>query len=187
MALRHYFALHFVPGPRTIFRRIRRLLPGCCLSLDLRKAEAPTTERWLRDSGPSPPPGRYRDAVEVLRETFSEAVRTRLVADVPVGVFLSGGIDSSGIAAAMGRLGNATRSFSIGFEDAELDESESALAVATHIGSEHHHFRFGLDDCLGVLDEAVEALDEPLGDPACLPVRLLSSEGPPARQGRAVR
>jgi asparagine synthase (glutamine-hydrolysing) len=176
-ALRHYLALHFVPGPRTVFETIRRVPPGHQLSVDIDGGSSPRLRRWVRE-GPAPETRihGYEEAVARVREGIQRAVRSRLVADVPVGIFLSGGVDSSAIAAAVARVGARPETFSIGFEDCELDESEHSRAVAKHIGSEHHHFQFGLDACLGVLEPAIEALDEPLGDPACLPVYLLSRE-----------
>jgi asparagine synthase (glutamine-hydrolysing) len=165
-----------VPGPRTIFKSIRRVPAGHVLTVDVGGSTEPALERWLRDPATVARAGRYEDAVEAVRFALTDAVKSRLVADVPVGVFLSGGIDSSGIAGAMSQLGVTTRTFSIGFEDAELDESGFARQVARHVGSDHHHFEFGLDTCLTVLDEVIETLDEPLGDPACLPVYLLSRE-----------
>jgi asparagine synthase (glutamine-hydrolysing) len=176
-ALRHYLALHFVPGPRTICRQVRRVPPGHRVVVDVAGSRPVVTRQWseaLPGAGPSR--GGYRGAVEEVRERLQHAVRSRLVADVPVGVFLSGGVDSSAIAAAIAHQGIRPRTFSIGFEHAELDESRYARETAAHVGSEHHHFDFDLKACLDVFDEAVEALDEPLGDPACLPVYLLSRE-----------
>ena len=176
-ALRQYLALHFVTGPRTILESVRRVPPGHQLEVDLSGAKPTTLKRWT-ESAPRTRRNRqdYASAVEETREQLSRAVQTRLIADVPVGVFLSGGVDSSAIAAAVAQQGVQPQTFSIGFEDASLDESPFARSVASHVGSNHHHFDFNLDACLEVLDDAMESLDEPLGDPACLPVLLLSRE-----------
>ena len=176
-ALRYYLFVHYVPGSRTIFEQIRRLEPGYRLSVAWDRRDPPRVDRWAdHATGFDRGPVRYRSAVEGVRRRLKEAVRSRLISDVPIGVFLSGGLDSSAIAAAAMQETSALQTFSVGFEDADLDESEHAKAVARHLSTKHHHFQFDLEACLSVLDEAMASLDEPLGDPACLPLLLLSKE-----------
>lgn len=177
VALRQYLAMHFVAGPRTILRGVRRVPAGHRLALDLARGELRVRRWWdPLDAPAGRAPSGLDEAVERVRGALDEAVASRLVSDVPLGVFLSGGIDSSAVAAAMAACGSRLETFSIGFEDAAFDESEHARAVAAHLGSRHHHFRFDLRACRESLDEALAQAGEPIGDPACLPVYLLSRE-----------
>ncbi len=176
VALRHYLALHYVPGPRTIVRDVRRLPPGHHLVLDLERSAPPVIRRWATDVEDTAAPRSYGGAVRQVRARLEQAVSSRMLSDVPLGVFLSGGLDSSAIAAAAVRQDARVETFSVGFPDAELDESRFARQVAAALGTRHHHFEFDLGACLSVFDEAIVALDEPVGDPACLPVHLLSRE-----------
>ena len=171
LALQRYLALHYVPGDATIYQQVRRVLPGERLSIPL---DAPT-------------PSRFRYYVPPLGETTSlgdddlaslveHAVASRLVADVPVGVFLSGGLDSSIVAAIAARHLPGVLTFSMGFASAEHDESAYARELATAIGSRHHHFRFDEASFATLLPQVAAALDEPIGDQAMLPVYWLSRE-----------
>jgi asparagine synthase (glutamine-hydrolysing) len=168
-AIDSYLALQFTPGPQTPFRHIRRLLPGQRLETPV-DAPDPRIVRYWR------PPLTAPVAVgeEEMAALVENAVRSRLVADVPVGVFLSGGIDSSTVAALAARAQPGIATFSIGFEDPRYDESPWAEAVARHIGSTHHAIRFGAADFDAHFDDVVAAMDEPLGDQAALPTYLLS-------------
>ncbi len=176
VALRHYLFLHYVPGERTMLSDVRRVPPGGRLEVDWDDPAQAVVSRWVEDATKPQVPGFYGTAVSGVRQRLDRAVESRLISDVPVGVFLSGGIDSSAVAAAAARHVSKLRTFSVGFEDAELDESRWSENVASHLGAEHHHYRFDLAACLSVLDDAMAALDEPIGDPACLPVLLLSRE-----------
>jgi asparagine synthase (glutamine-hydrolysing) len=177
LALRHYLALHYVPGARTLFRDIRRLEPGHALCVELDAKGPPRITHWAeRVQRVGRIPRHYPAAVEEVRERLSGAVRSRLIADVPIGIFLSGGLDSSALAGAAVAHDAHIRTFSVGFADATLDESAHAKTVARRLGTDHHHFDFDWTACLSVFDDAMESLDEPLGDPACLPVLLLSRE-----------
>lgn len=177
-ALRQFLAMHFVAGPRTILEDVRRVPPGHRLELDLSGNAAPALRRWWQPAdGIARAPRRGgRGAVARVRAALERAVESRLVSDVPLGLFLSGGIDSSAVAAVMAAQGACLRTFSIGFEDAELDESKHARQVASFVGAEHHHFAFDLHACLDTMDEAIASAGEPVGDPAALPLFLLSRE-----------
>jgi asparagine synthase (glutamine-hydrolysing) len=166
-----YLALHYVPGRRTIFKGIQRVLPGERLTVSLRSFTL-HHERYYRPA--------VRPIVPVdtrtLLDRIEQAVTSRLVADVPVGVFLSGGIDSSIVASVAARHHPAIDTFSMGFKDARYDESAHAEVVARAIGSSHHHFTFDETAFHDLLPMVVESLDEPLGDQALLPTYWLCRE-----------
>jgi asparagine synthase (glutamine-hydrolysing) len=171
-----YLALHYVPGEHTIFRAVRRLLPGCTVSIPV---DAPCPDGQLPDfrryyitrlGDPAPVPQ------ELLNQQVEQAVRSRLIADVPVGVFLSGGIDSSIITAVAARHNPQIRTYSIGFPGLEGDESPHAEAVARHLGTRHRTFHFDSGKFYELLPEVAAALDEPIGDQATLPLFWLCRE-----------
>jgi asparagine synthetase B (glutamine-hydrolysing) len=112
-------------------------------------------------------------AVGELRSRLEHAVQSRLVADVPLGVFLSGGIDSSVVAALAARHG-ALDTFSIGFDEASFDEREYARSVARHIGSRHHEHVVRAGDMIDLVPRLGSLLDEPIGDASILPTSVLS-------------
>jgi asparagine synthase (glutamine-hydrolysing) len=170
-ALDQYLALHYVAGPRTIFRGIRRLLPGHRLRLRTRDPRAEVVRYDRPALGPAVP---VTD--DELAARLEHAVLSRLVADVPVGVFLSGGLDSAVVAslAARGRPGIDT--FSMGFASGRYDESPFARQVAAAVGSRHHHFVFDEHSFRALLPRVADALDEPVGDQALLPLYWLCGE-----------
>ena len=171
LALDRFLALHFVPGERTVFAGVRQLLPGERLTVQLGSL-AVTRQRYYNP--PLEAPRHISD--DELAAVLEEAVISRLVADVPVGVFLSGGLDSSVVAALAARANPAVATFSMGFSEARMDESAHAAAVARHIGSTHHRFVFDQDHFTTLLPEVAAALDTPIGDQATLPVYWLSRE-----------
>ena len=172
-ALARYLALEYVPAPRTIHRAIFKLPAAHVALLDAGGF------RQRRYWSPPPPlsareaPPRAAAGAELVRR-LDAAVAKRLVADVPVGVFLSGGLDSSAIAALAARHVRRVATFSIGFEEASFDESAWARLAASHAGTDHHEERLTGQACLDLLPEAVEVLDEPFADPSILPTLLLS-------------
>lgn len=166
-----YLALHYVPGDRTIFSGITRVLPGERLTVNLQSLNIHRTRYYFPALCP------VEDVtVEALRERIEYAVTSRLVADVPVGVFLSGGVDSSVLAAIAARHHPGINTFSIGFKDNRYDESPFAETVARAIGSTHHHFTFDEHAFQDLLPAVVEGLDEPIGDQALLPTYWLCRE-----------
>ncbi len=172
-ALVEYLAAEYVPAPRSIHRGIFKLPAACAAVLDGRGFRI---RRYWSPPVPAPPgeaPG-LREAEERLVGLLDRAVARRLVADVPVGVFLSGGIDSSAVAALAARHQRPLRTFSIGFEEASFDESAFARRAAEHVGSEHHWERLSGRACLDLVPDVVSVLDEPFADPSILPTLLLS-------------
>lgn len=169
-AIGQYMVYGNTAGDGSVYRQIRRLPPGCSLTLVTGQAGAePILEHYW---GFRPCPRRRFDVGEWLNRldaTIAEAVRLRLVADVPLGAFLSGGIDSSLIVAHMVRLApGKVQTFCIGFDEAGWDESEHSRAVAEVLGTDHHVERV-TPDAAAVLPELVETYDEPFADPSAVP------------------
>jgi asparagine synthase (glutamine-hydrolysing) len=171
LSLERYLALHFVPGRRTILQDVNRVLPGERLTVRLDNLTLQHQRYYL----PRLQPLRGVNDSE-LASSLEYAVKSRLVADVPVGVFLSGGVDSSTVAALASRVNQDVATFSMGFDDPDLDESNAARRVARHIGSRHHEFVFDRSCFDQLLPEVAQALDEPLGDQAILPLFWLCRE-----------
>jgi asparagine synthase (glutamine-hydrolysing) len=169
--LNWYLALHFVPGDGTVWRGLRKLQPGHFLTVDWDSAKYSIQRYWrLRES-------RDRDCdTEEILAAVDQAVQSRLVADVPVGLFLSGGLDSSVLAALAVRHTPRLATFSMGFAAASHDESPFAQQVAAHLGTRHHHFEFGDDAFRELLPHVVAGMDEPVGDQAMLPLYWLCRE-----------
>jgi len=170
-ALDQYLAVHFVSGSDSILAGVKRVLPGTWIEVDKRTCQITHHRYYLP---PAEAAEKIRDAE--LAEIVERSVVSRLVADVPVGVFLSGGLDSAIVAAIAAKHQPAIDTFSMGFANAEYDESAHAAAVAKAIGSRHHHFHFDENSFMTLLPEVAEALDEPVGDQALLPVYWLARE-----------
>jgi asparagine synthase (glutamine-hydrolysing) len=169
-ALVEYLAAEAVPAPRTIYAEVQKLPAAHFAVLDdsglrvRRYWELPTPEAGARRP----------DAAAELRSLLDAAVAKRLVADVPVGIFLSGGVDSTGLAALAVRHSPRIHSFSIGFQESSFDESAYARLAADALGTEHHLEMLSGEACLELLPRAVDQLDEPFADPSYLPTHLLS-------------
>lgn len=168
-ALADYFYYGYVPDPKTIYRGVRKLPPG--YRLRARRGGAITLERYWRPVFAPSCALSFEDAAATLRERLDEAVRLQMVADVPLGAFLSGGIDSSGVVAAMAQNGAAPVTCTIGFDDAGHDESAAARAVARKFDSEHHELTARLD-AVALIDAVARAFGEPFADASALPAFL---------------
>ena len=175
VALDEYLAYEFVPSPRSIVLGISKLRPGHTLTWSLAERRTEVRRYWvpiLNVDGD----GRDLDiACEELRAVLRESVRKELVSDVPLGVFLSGGIDSSAVAATMTQLGGDVKTFSVGFAERSFDESPHARLVAQHLGTEHHELVLEPSMLLDLVPRLPELLDEPLGDASIIPTYLLSA------------
>ncbi len=169
-ALNHYVALGCVPSPLSAFKGIRKLDPGCYLTFSDGRIDV--RRYWRLNFGPKLKISAHEAGEEVIRH-LTEAVRLRMVSDVPIGVLLSGGIDSSAIVALMSRLSTRrVRTFSIGFKERDYDETEYARMVAKRFDTEHHEFQVE-PDALEVLDKLVWHYNEPFADPSALPTYYL--------------
>jgi asparagine synthase (glutamine-hydrolysing) len=174
LSLKKYFAYCYIPAPRTIYERVWKLRGGWCLSYNLVSRELKTWRYWEYVLEPDPSLG--ETAAEALREALERATRRRLMSDVPLGIFLSGGIDSSAVAALAARHVEPghLNTFSVGFTDPSFDESDFARGVAERIRSQHHHEVLDLDEAAALGPALASRLDEPLGDGSLLPTYLLS-------------
>lgn len=174
-AVRLYLTLGYVPGPQTIVRGVRKLGPGERLVYERGRVEV---ERWW-DLVPADPAYGVSasGAAEELRGLLVDAVRAQREADVPVGVLLSGGVDSAGIAALMAHGADAARvrTFTVGFDDDDFDERGPARAVARVLGTDHTEIEVASPDLDGLLD-VFASLDEPIADQAALPTYLIARE-----------
>lgn len=173
MSLNKYLTFEYIPAPASIFKEIKKLEPGHYLLY--RDGQAQSRKYWdipLVDN----PIGFKTEAeyVEQLREILDRAVRRRLVADVPVGVFLSGGIDSGMVAAVATRANQDLECFSIGFDDRSFDERKYATRVANALNVKHRLKVFSSEEMLESLHVLPDIMDEPLGDASILPTYLLS-------------
>lgn len=177
LALRKYFAYGYVPAPHTFFRDIKKLPAGSNLTVDLTTGTIHQSRYWQYRSEPqdSTRAGIEQEWAEQLRALLDAATARRLVADVPVGAFLSGGVDSSTIAAlAKNHVGSERlKTFSIGFDEASFDESEHARAVAEHIGVAHDVQVLSIEKALEIVPESLWRMDEPISDFSFLPTYLL--------------
>ncbi|CAK0776110.1 asparagine synthase (glutamine-hydrolysing) [Gammaproteobacteria bacterium] len=175
IALNEYLSYEYVPSPRTILKGVHRLEAGSRLLTSTGTVHI--SQYWQPDLTRSElrPPVHWQDYAQGLLHVLKSIVAQELVSDVPVGVLLSGGIDSSTIGALMAQTYAGTvKSFSIGFEEASFNESHFARQAAQHIGLEHHELiltsRLAADTVPGIMDH----LDEPFGDSSFIPMFLLS-------------
>lgn len=183
-ALAEYFTYHYIPAPLTIYRDIFKLPPGSIITVGAKSlavqqtGTALKTRRFWRiedtvaDGPRSGAP--WPSTRSALKCSIFEATERRMLADVPVGAFLSGGIDSSLIVGVMQKLNRApVNTFSVGFEGGP-DESAHAARVAAHLGTNHHVLQVGPSDWLGELETFGHVFDEPFGDPSAIPTFLVS-------------
>jgi asparagine synthase (glutamine-hydrolysing) len=174
-ALDRYLSFLYIPEPHTIFREIRALPPGH--SLVCQGKQVSVRKYWEFQ----PEPNRYastQEALDQIRDTFEESVQSMLMSDVPLGLFLSGGIDSTSILAMMTRHATEpVRTFSIGFgaDERNWDELEAARHVAGIFKTEHHEFKV-TPDTVKILPEVVKHFDQPFANPTAVILYLLSKE-----------
>jgi asparagine synthase (glutamine-hydrolysing) len=175
VALNEYLSFEYVPTPRTIFRGIRRLPPATTLSYSAKGLEiAAYWDVSLRKSE-SRPPVSWRDYRERLRHELGEAVRKEMVSDVPLGVLLSGGLDSTTVLAMMARSSTSpVKSFSIAFDEKSFDESRYARLAAAKLGSDHHELTVTSGMMAELVPRLMDVLDEPLADSSIVPTYFLS-------------
>lgn len=181
-----YLRYLYVPGPGTIYAHAEKLPPGHLITVpaDGRPTSGPepfwdlleTVERGRT----TPFGGTDEEAVEELDRRLLDAVGMRMIADVPLGAFLSGGIDSSAVVALMqARSSGPVRTYSIAFPDRDYNEADCAREVARHLGTDHHQIDVTGDDALALVPRMAEIYDEPLADTAQLPLTLMCAMARP--------
>ena len=167
VSARQYFAYYYIPAPHTVFKGSYKLLPGHCMHVD---KSGVRVERWYDVVEASKQVPKSTDPQKTLFELMDDAVRLRLIADVPVGAFLSGGVDSSIVSALATRHHRHLHTFSIGYaDDPFFDESRYAEEVARHIKSEHHTFKLTREELAADYTRLLAATDEPFADSSALP------------------
>jgi asparagine synthase (glutamine-hydrolysing) len=178
-ALAAYVRYSYVPAPASIFRGVAKLAPGCIATIDA-ALNVKTTRYWnvveqARAGRADPLRASEAEVANAFESLAADAVRGQLVSDVPLGAFLSGGIDSSLVTALMQRAapGNV-RTFTIGFEDARFDESAHAREVAQHIGTRHTEMTCTTREAQAIVPEIPKYFDEPFADSSQVPTMLLA-------------
>ena len=172
-AIARYFSLGYVPAPRSAFRNVRKLQPGQLAvvtsdGIEYRKYYTPSIER--RDCS-------FADAVSGLRTRVTDAVERRLMSDVPLGAFLSGGLDSSIVVATMAAVSDdPVRTFTVGFEESLFDESGPARDLADYHDTDHTTFTLTPDDVREAIPTVVDRLGEPFADQSLVPTYVVSRE-----------
>jgi len=170
-ALDHYLSFLYTPREGSIFKSVRKLPPGHLMTW---RNGTLKVEQYWQLSADEDFRGSEGDAVVQLRRVLTDAVRCHLLSDVPLGAFLSGGIDSSLVVGLMSEIsGSRVKTFSIGFDEPAFDELEHARRVAQHFGTEHHEFVVK-PDAIRILDRLVWHFDEPFADPSAIPTWYVS-------------
>lgn len=176
-ALQYYLEFQYVPAPHSIFRDARKVLPGRIVTI---AADGTETEQvywdlfdhWRKGEDPPRPEG---ECLEELSALLASSVRYRMISDVPLGAFLSGGIDSSMTVALMRQAASGpVRTFSIGFREAGYDESGHARGVARHLGTDHHEKICTPREALTLVRKIPDVYDEPFADSSAIPTMLVS-------------
>lgn len=192
-ALAQYLRFMYVPAPRSIYQGVYKLEPGCLLTIHgsppkqapkqpLRPGQAHGSlqvQRWWSlaqavEAGARDPITSEAEGLRLLEDALSEAVGLQSLADVPLGAFLSGGVDSSTIVALMQRQSSRpVKTFTIGFDEAGFDEAPHALAVARHLDTEHHEMRVSAQMAQEVIPRLPHMYDEPFADSSQIPTHLV--------------
>jgi asparagine synthase (glutamine-hydrolysing) len=174
-ALYHYLTFVTTPAPQTLFRGIQKLPAGHMLVIN-RAGEARISQYWDALPPASPVVRREEEHQQNILELLRSSIKKRMMADVPFGVFLSGGVDSSANVALMSELmSQPVRTFTVGFHDTEeLNELESARDISKRFGTNHHEVMIGREEMLKFLPELVFHQDEPIADPVCVPLYYVS-------------
>jgi asparagine synthase (glutamine-hydrolysing) len=175
LALHHYLTLQYTPDPLTIYAGVSQL--PAAHKLVIEQGQPPRVERWWQLDFEPKWHFSEGELIAQARDLLGDAVERQLIAEVPLGAFLSGGMDSSIIVALMAeRSSKPIKTFSIGFEERAFSETSYARAVAERYGTEHHEFIFRPANLVGVVEAVAGAMDEPFADPAALPLYELARQ-----------
>lgn len=178
VSLKKYFGYGFIPAPGSIYRDVRKLPGGYYMLFSLETGQVNVVPYWqfkvISDKHLCKLP--QEELASELRALLTSAVKRRMIADVPVGIFLSGGIDSSAILACAldSQIAESIKTFSIGFNEKEFDESSLAKKLASQFGTDHSEEILSIDAAKNVSDYVLKMLDEPMGDSSILPTYLLA-------------
>lgn len=170
-AVSDYFLYGFVPDPKSIYTTIRKLPPGSLLTA--RRGRRPVAETYWRPLFAPEPTLDFGAAAAALLDLLDDAVRAEMIADVPLGAFLSGGVDSSAVVAAMAKTGAKVRTATVGFLDEAFDERPYAQEVAALFATDHIEWVAGLD-AAALIDAVAKAFGEPFADASALPTYIVS-------------
>ncbi len=172
-ALRHYLSYDYVPAPHSIYKGISKLPAAHVMTVE--NGEVKTRRYWNLTWNKNGHKPTLKQAAGELRGLLSDAVGMRLVADVPLGILLSGGVDSSAVAAfAVQHATEKVKTFSIGFEEDSFDESKYARQVAHYLGTEHYEATLSVETAADLISEIGTWLDEPLSDGSLIPTLMLA-------------
>jgi asparagine synthase (glutamine-hydrolysing) len=172
-ALRQYLSFDYIPAPLSIYQGIQKLPAAHMLTLE--NGRITIEPYWRMSYKTSQPVPSEREAAEHLQDLLADSVRMRLVSDVPLGVLLSGGVDSSSVAALAVRASSEpVKTFSISFAESSFDESAYARSVAKFLGTDHHEERLSANLAANLVGEIGAWMDEPFSDPSLVPTYLLS-------------
>lgn len=168
-----YFSLGFVPAPRTAFENVKKVRPGHLVTI----SEAGIDRQRFYEPNISANDDSFETAASEVRSRVTDAVEKRLMSDVPLGAFLSGGIDSSIITGVMSQLSeDPVQTFTVGFENERFDESDAAQTVSEYHDTDHTEFTVSVDDVRDVVPEILGRLGEPFADPSLIPTHIVSRE-----------
>ena len=179
-ALALYLRYLYVPGPFTIYRAFRKQQPGTILTISANRRSIETTTYWsVKEAAErgqaSPFRGTEAAAAERLEELLRDSIGLRMIADVPLGVFLSGGIDSSVVTALMQvQSSRPVKTFTMGFNERGYDEAHHAAAIAKHLGTEHTEMYVTPADAMRVIPKLPSMYDEPFADSSQIPTHLVA-------------
>ena len=175
-ALASFARFNYVPAPRSIYAGIHKLEPGALLRF--KPGGEPRIQRYWDLAAVAAQPRRDMSDAEAIAEAeelIGDAVARRMIADVPLGALLSGGVDSSTVVALMQQAsGRPVKTFTVGFSDSDFDESSHARAVAAHLGTDHTEIMLSPEDARALIPTLADCHDEPFADSSALPTRLVS-------------
>tara|TARA_R110000744_G_scaffold189596_4_gene308687 strand:- start:2078 stop:3931 length:1854 start_codon:yes stop_codon:yes gene_type:complete len=175
-SISNYMTWGYIPDPESIFTEVKKLPPGHFFTYEVHSGLFKEKKYWDIDyQGQERFQGTFEDAQEKLEILLTDAVKKRMIADVPLGIFLSGGIDSS-LVAALANKNNASRvkTFSVKFNTISVDESRYAQDVARHLGTDHHTIECNYEEGLDIIENFSHYYDEPFSDSSAIPSMLLA-------------
>ena len=174
LAVAKSLAYGFIPGTETIYKNIFKLKHGSYLEFDINKKKIVSSSYWKFRIKENKQFKKKEEILEEFSEVFSRSLKRTMISDVPVGVFLSGGIDSSIITCEAIKINSKIKTFNIGFSEITFDEKEYASIVSQFFNTKHYTKNFGINDLLKNIDKIFDKINEPILDPSLLPTYYLS-------------